>query len=232
MSDEADELDRAWVDAEHTLLAVFVGDARAHLRVLEAKRDGAESDAARAVWAVAPVIACRFDEASVHADRALRSATDPASAEHRLAAAAVSMTEAMAGAPPERGPRPDLPPSDEPGRGALLVCYLRAEAALSSGAFDVADALISDAGLEPGQVVAPGAPPDAPVDGAALTLQLLWARSSAFHGRAARVRAIHDGIQARSADVPPRAHLVFVAIGCYGAALAADRDRAGALADA
>lgn len=235
MSDEADELDRAWIDAEHTLLAVFAGDARAHLRVLEARRDGAESDTARAVWgvaaAMAAVIACRFDEASVHADRALRSATDPASAEHRLAAAAVSMTDAMSGAQHDQGARPDPPLPDDAGRGALLVRYLRAEAALSSGAFDVADALIADAGLEPGQVVAPKAPPDAPVDGAALTLQLLWARSSAFRGRAARVRAIHDGIQARSADVPPRAHLVFLAIGCYGAALAADRDRASALAD-
>lgn len=238
MSDEVDELDRAWNDAEHTLLAVFAGDARAYLRTVDARAEQATCDAARTVWHVASsmaaVIACRFDDAARHADLALHTAGERESAEYRLAAAAVAMTDAMSGAQHARGHRLDMPEvmSSEVGaRGALLVRYLAAEAALSSGAFEVADTLVSEAGLEPGQVVAPGAPPEAAIDGAALALQLLWARSSAFHGRAALVRAIHDGIHARAADVPPRAHLVVLAIGCYGAALAADRDRATALAD-
>jgi len=239
MSDGADELDRAWNDAEQTLVAVFAGDARGHLRTLDARARRARADAAKAVWhvaaAMAAVIACRFDDAARHADRALRAVGERGSAEYRLAAAAVSMTDAMAGAQHARAHRLDSPEAllstADDSRGALLLRYLSAEAALSSGAFDVADTLISEAGLEPGHVIAPGAPPDAPVDGAALALQLLWARSSAFHGRAALVRAIHDGIQARASDVPPRAHLVFLAIGCYGAALAADRDRAIASAD-
>lgn len=235
MSDETDELDRAWGDVERTLLAVFAGDARAHLRALEARSEGATSGEARAVWSVAAamaaVIACRFDEAAAHADRALHSAAAAGSAERRLAAAAVSMTDAMSGAQHGNGRHLDVATAEDAGRGDLLVRYLRAEAALSSGAFDEAETLISAAGLEPGQIVVPGASPETPVDGAALALQLLWARSSAFHGRAARVRAIHDGIQARAAEVPPRAHLVFLAIGCYGAALAADRERANALAD-
>lgn len=248
MSDEADELDRAWDDAEQTLVAVFAGDARAHLRTLEARAQRALSEPARAVWhvaaAMAAVIACRFDDAARLADRALREVPQGQSPEYRLAVAAASMTDAMSGAQhardphardphacAERGDPAELAVAADGSRGDLLVRYLAAEAALSSGAFDAADTLIAAAGLEPGQVVAPGAPGGAPVDGAAVALQLLWARSSAFHGRAALVRAIHDGIQARAADVPARAHLVFLAIGCYGAALAADRDRATALAD-
>ncbi|AXH34856.1 hypothetical protein DVJ78_05015 [Humibacter sp. BT305] len=132
-------------------------------------------------------------------------------------------------------PDPDADPTAEDDAHALLHRYFLAEAALSSGAFERADALIASAGLAPGQVArdesASASAEHTRADGAAVALQLLAARSAAFHGRHDEVIAIAQGLQQRASIVPPRALTVLLAIGCYGAAVTGDRDRSTALAE-
>ncbi|ARJ06560.1 hypothetical protein GCM10010988_18260 [Cnuibacter physcomitrellae] len=133
------------------------------------------------------------------------------------------------------GPDPDADPTAEDDAHALLHRYFLAEAALSSGAFERADALIASAGLAPGQIArdesASASAEHTRADGAAVALQLLAARSAAFHGRRDEVIAIAQGLQQRASIVPPRALTVLLAIGCYGAAVTGDRDRSTALAE-
>lgn len=236
MGAAAEAGEEAWQAAERTLLAVFAGDAATELRRLTALAADAVGTADRAVLEVAAtmaaVIACRFDEAALHGAAALDAAAGCGTPVHRLAASVALMADAMSGSnhAARRGVTAPAIAAllDAPGRGALLTRYLLAEAALSSGAFEAAQQLIDGAGLAPGQA---SAAPEGLVDGAALTLQLLSARSDAFHGRAAGVQRIRDGLSRYGERVPQRATTVLLAIGCYGAALASDRDRFEALAD-
>jgi DNA-binding NarL/FixJ family response regulator len=233
------ELADAWRVVEGTLIAVFAGDAVRELRSIEAKLASAAPGGERALLstaaAMAAVIACRFDTAAAHAAVAADASEGCELPVRRLGCAVVLMCDAMAGTDHAvaRGIDADATRAllEEPGRGRLLARYLLAEAALGSGAFEAAGVLILSAGLLPGQIVAPGDPEDGPVDGAALTLQLLAARALAFRGRGADAQAILEAFRRAGTRVPPRATTVLLAIGCYAAAQAADRERFVALAD-
>ncbi|MDQ1129441.1 LuxR C-terminal-related transcriptional regulator [Microbacterium sp. SORGH_AS_0888] len=227
--------DDAWQVTERALLAVFTGDADAELRRLgapvAAQRTG--DRALREVAAtIAAVAACRFDEAAEHGAAALEAAEGCRTPVRRLAAAAALTADAMSGTAHAARSGITVPGVAtllaEPGRGALLTRYLLAEAALSSGAFDAAQQLVDGSGLAPGQA---SATREGPVDGAALALQLLSARSNAFHARVADVRRIQQGLARYDDRIPPRVETVLRAIECYGAALASDRDRFSALAE-
>ncbi|WP_295819559.1 helix-turn-helix transcriptional regulator [uncultured Microbacterium sp.] len=242
--------EQARVALDATLVSVFSGDAADHLSRLQGMLDtvGADPDAAESrtrlavAAAMAAVIACRFDVAADYAARAADAAVGLSAELTRMVGAVVLMTDAMAGTanasrrgitlpallPGDSGPRRT---SVRARRDDLLTRYLLAEAALSVAEFDVAEQLIEGAGLAPGQVSAPtgdgepdaaGAPP-ARIDGAALTLQLLRARLSAFRGRAAQARVIGEGFAAAGVAVPERAFLVIDAIAAYGHAQAGDR---------
>lgn len=238
VGDEQDTgTDAAWDGVDSILVAVFSGDAEQHLARVTHEADAARASADAALFEVAAtiaaVIACRFDEAAAHARRATDAGAESAAPIARLAEAALLMADAMSGTTHTRELGLTLADAagslDADSRGALLRRYLLAEAALSSGAFETADRLLRESGLALGQVSADA---DGPVDGAALALQLLAARSGAFHGRRDDVRSIAAEFQARSADVPPRALVVLQAIGCFAAAVAGERDRFAALADA
>ena len=302
--------DAAWTCVDSVLLDVFTGDAAEHLSRIESAVADSTHPADRALYGVAAtiaaVIACEFDRAAEFAARAALEGEGCAPAVRSLALAAATMARAMAGqASPIEAPLdanadanatadtnadPDPAPEGEP--RSLLLRYFLAEAALSSGSFEQADALIAAAGLAPGQVslnelAAPTdqshatdqthttnqthpadqthttnqasatdqthsanethtadqthttnqthptpTPEQLPTpDGAAVALQLLAARSAAFHGRRDEVIAIARGLQQRVSVVPPRALTVLMAIGCYGAAVTGDRDRSATLAE-
>ncbi|MDR6199404.1 DNA-binding CsgD family transcriptional regulator [Microbacterium sp. SORGH_AS428] len=237
MGDDVDGSAEAWRFATGILLRVFGGDAAVELAGACARADAAPNRADRALCRVAAtiaaVIACRFPDAAAHARRALDESEGCSPPVARLASAAMLTADAMAGTDHAHRLGVDaaavtaaLTQTDE---GALLTRYLLAEAALSSGGFDAADALIRGAALAPGQVVTDGAQH---ADPAAVALQLLAARSGAFHGRRDDVRAIAEGLFRSAAIVPPRALVVLQAIGSYGAAVAGDRERFFTLADA
>ncbi|WP_378148351.1 LuxR C-terminal-related transcriptional regulator [Cnuibacter sp. UC19_7] len=246
----------AWACVDAALLDVFNGDAAEHLARIESALADSAHPADRALYGIAAtiaaVIACEFDRAARFAAQAARDGAGCAPTVQRLSRAAATMAQAMAGrdgaahtgAGGDGGAAgtdpdavslstPDLPVEDD--AHALLHRYFLAEAALSSGAFEQADALIAAAGLAPGQVALDeevDAPPERPgAEGAAVALQLLAARSAAFHGRRDEVIAIAQGFQQRASVVPPRAMTVLLAIGCYGAAVTGDRDRSAALAE-
>ncbi|MCS5495630.1 LuxR C-terminal-related transcriptional regulator [Cnuibacter physcomitrellae] len=302
----------AWACVDAALLDVFRGDAAEHLARVETALVGSALPADRALYGVAAtiaaVIACEFDRATRFATQAALDGDGCTPEVRRLSRAAAVMARAMAGHGDPAASRPDAGHAPTTGVGdsakgmsaldliddgprALLLRYFLAEAALSSGAFEQADALIAGAGLAPGQVdpgesgpadataampgesepadatVAPlgersrdpdegarddpaampadrhgdrnestpigAAPPQPPsgADGAAVALQLLAARSAAFHGRRDEVIAIAQGLQQRASIVPARAQTVLLAIGCYGAAVTGDRDRSMALAE-
>lgn len=237
MGDGVDGSAAAWRFATGILLRVFGGDAAAELAGASARSDAAPDRADRALFRVAAtiaaVIACRFPDAAAHARRALDESDGCSPPVVRLASAAMLTADAMAGTDHAHRLGVDAAAVTaaltETGEGALLTRYLLAEAALSSGGFDAADALIRGAELAPGQVVTGGAEH---ADPAAVALQLLAARSGAFHGRRDDVRAIAEGLFRSAAIVPPRALVVLQAIGSYGAAVAGDRDRFFTLADA
>ncbi|MDY0830042.1 helix-turn-helix transcriptional regulator [Microbacterium sp. BG28] len=237
MGDDVEGSAEAWQFATGILLRVFGGDAAAELEGVSARSEAATHRADRALFRVAAtiaaVIACRFPDAAAHARRALDESDGCAPPVVRLASAALLAADAMAGA--DHGQRPGVDAAavaaalTEPGEGALLTRYLLAEAALSSGGFDAADALIRGAELAPGQVTTGDTER---ADPSALALQLLAARSGAFHGRRDEVRAIAEGLFRSASIVPPRALVVLQAIGSYGAAVAGDRNRFFTLADA
>lgn len=237
MGDGVDGSAAAWRFATGILLRVFGGDAAAELAGASARSDAAPDRADRALFRVAAtiaaVIACRFPDAAAHARRALDESDGCSPPVVRLASAAMLTADAMAGTDHAHRLGVDAAAVTaaltETGEGALLTRYLLAEAALSSGGFDAADALIRGAELAPGQVVTGGAEH---ADPAAVALQLLAARSGAFHGRRDDVRAIAEGLFRSAAIVPPRALVVLQAIGSYGAAVAGDRDWFFTLADA
>lgn len=247
----------AWACVDAALLDVFRGDAAAHLARIETALDDSAHPADRALYGIAAtiaaVIACDFDRAARLAARAALDGDGCAPEVRRLSRAASIMARAMAGHGVGAGAGAGLGADassvgtdlgsaayllDDRGAHALLLRYFLAEAALSSGAFEQADALIAGAGLAPGQVdpdeserVSGAAPQPARAHGAAVALQLLAARSAAFHGRRDEVIAIAQGLQQRASVVPARAMTVLLAIGCYGAAVAGDRDRSAALAE-
>ncbi|MBN9176521.1 MAG: hypothetical protein J0I43_04040 [Microbacterium sp.] len=228
---------------DETLVAVFSGDAAAHLARLEsaiAQLDtddpgGAERRARLGVAAaMAAVIACRFRAAADHAAAAADASSGGSSAVVRMGGAAVLMTDAMVGTAhaEERGislAALRVSTASDAGSGSsrrrrddLLTRYLLAEAALSVAAFDVAEQLIEESGLAPGQVTAPGED-DGRIDGAALTLQLLRARLHAFRGTSGQARDIRDGFMRHGEGVPARALVVLDAIAAYGNAQIGDR---------
>lgn len=229
-----DALDDAWRVVDGTLVAVFAGDAAAELRRIERRRQAAAATAERALLSVAAamaaVIACRFDDAAAYGADAADASDGCDLPVRRLACAVVLMCDAMAGT--DHAARRGIDPEEtalllaEDGPGRLLARYLLAEAALGSGAFEAAGALIAGSGLALGEVG-----PEGEIDGAALTLQLLTARALAFQGRGADANAVLEGFRRRGSAVPARATTVLLAIGCYAAAQAADRERFLGLAD-
>ena len=237
MGDDVEGSAEAWRYVTGILLRVFGGDAAAELAGASARSDAATNRADRTLFRVAAtiaaVIACRFPDAAAHARRARDESEGCAAPVVRLAASAMLTADAMAGTDHSHRLGVDAGAVadglSEAGEGALLTRYLLAEAALSSGGFEVADVLIRGAGLAPGQTVTVDAER---ADAAAVALQLLAARSAAFHGRRDEVRAIAAGLFRSAAIVPPRALVVLQAIGSYGAAVAGDRDRFFSLADA
>ncbi|MDQ1204592.1 helix-turn-helix transcriptional regulator [Microbacterium sp. SORGH_AS_0862] len=237
MDDDVDGSAEAWRFVTGVLLRVFGGDAAAELADASARSDAATARADRGLYRVAAtiaaVIACRFPDAAAHARRALDDVAGCAVPVARLASAAMLTADAMAGT--EHGRHHGVEAGSvaravsQPGEGALLTRYLLAEAALSSGGFEAADTLIRGAPLAPGQVVT-GDTESA--DPAAVALQLIAARSAAFHGRRDEVRTIAAGLFRSATIVPQRALVVLQAIGGYGAAVAGDRERFFTLADA
>lgn len=244
MDGDVDGSAEAWRFVTGVLLRVFGGDAAAELAGASARAVAAVNRADRALYRVAAtiaaVIACRFPDAATHARRAMDESDGCAALVVRLSASAMLTADAMAGTDHAHRLGVDADAVavalseagegalSEAGEGALLTRYLLAEAALSSGGFEAADALIRGAELAPGQVATQDAER---ADPAAVALQLLAARSAAFHGRRDQVRAIAAGLFRSAAIVPPRALVVLQAIGGYGAAVAGDRDRFFALAD-
>jgi DNA-binding CsgD family transcriptional regulator len=237
VGDDVDGSAETWRFVTGMLLRVFGGDAAAELAAASARADAATNPADRALSRVAAtiaaVIACRFPDAAALARRALDESEGCSIPVVRLVSAAMLTADAMAGTDHTHRLGLDAGAAagglSDPGEGALLTRYLLAEAALSSGGFEVADALIRGAELAPGQVAVHD--PER-ADPAAVALQLLAARSAAFHGRRDEARAIAAGLFRSAAIVPPRALVVLQAIGSYGAAVAGDRERFFALADA
>ncbi|KQR95793.1 MAG: helix-turn-helix transcriptional regulator [Microbacterium ginsengisoli] len=228
MSAAGDAHAQMWAVVDDVLRAAFAGDAGTLHDTLRRQRSDAGSPADAALLgvacAIAAVVACRFPVAIDEADAAWDAAADAPGDVRRLAAAALLMCDAMVGTDhaARRGIRlPEIVATlAAPGRGHLLACYLLAEAAMSAGAFAAIPPILRATGLAPGQI---SATPDGPVDGAALTLQLLLARSFAFQGHTDQARGVLDAISHAGARVPARAHAVVAAIAAFAAAGRADR---------